>query len=169
MSLSLFIPFPDPSLFRFRGVILIIFPFSLFAIICPSFLPFFPLFYYIFLLHILRNNEIRCVSRFAKCLLIGIIFLRHPLTTQTNGTLCYSLVAWNTLNCCTNKVRNWKSFFFIWFYFLTQWILADRIVCFMCVFFFFFWRDLPLRKHGITSDRTSGRIQSSLFRPSFFI
>jgi hypothetical protein len=66
---------------------------------------------------------------FTKYTRFEIIFLRHPLTTQTNDSLRFALVAWNTFNCCTNKVRNCEKLFLsgsiIWVCFLTEWILSE--------------------------------------------
>jgi len=69
---------------------------------------------------------------FNKYTRAGIIFLRHPLTTQTNDTLRFALVAWNTFNCCSNKNEKLRKVISIWVYFPTEWILTELYA--LCVF-----------------------------------
>ena len=96
---------------------------------------------------------------FNKYTRAGIIFLRHPLTTQTNDTLRFALVAWNTFNCCTNKVRKCEKLFLSG---SISWLNEFWQNCMLCVFLL----DLPLCKHSFIPDRKSERIQSLAF-PSF--
>lgn len=98
---------------------------------------------------------------FTKYARVGIIFLRHPLTTQTNDTLRFALVAWNTFNCRTNKVRNCEKLFLSG---SISWLNEFWQNCMLCVFFL----DLPLCKHSLVPDRKSERIQSLAF-PSFIL
>ena len=96
---------------------------------------------------------------FSKYTRFGIIFLRHPLTTQTNDSLRFTLVAWNTFNCCTNKVRNCEKLFLSG---SISWLNEFCQNCMLCVLLL----DLPLCKHSFTPDRKWERIQSLAF-PSF--
>jgi hypothetical protein len=98
---------------------------------------------------------------FTKYATVGIIFSRHPLATQTNDTLRLALVAWNTFNCCTNKMRSCEKLFLSG---SISWLNEFWQNCVLCVFLL----DLPLCKQSSSfiPDRKSERIQRLAF-PSF--